>query len=410
MGGEHPEQSAEEALRESEYRYRNLFQAMAASFWELDFTPVGDMLRQLRAEGVKDYAAYFAEHPDFVRAMMRATRVIDVNDQTVVLFGRGDKAELLRPLDDYWPDESNHIYAASVLSAVMGKASYAAECKLRKLNGETFEALFTACFAPESVAVGKLLIGVIDISERVKAQAMLAQVQAEFAHAARVSMLGELTASIAHEVNQPLAAIATNAAAGLRWLDRPAPDIAEIRALTERIIADAQRAADIITRVRNMAGHRTPDPAPLAVNGVVEEAMQFLAHELQAQNVTLTLALARGLPLVLADRTQLQQVVVNLAVNAIQAMAQTPPAQRRLTVRTEFKDHSVNVSIEDKGSGIDAANLQRIFDSFYTTKTSGMGMGLPICRSILESYGGAIDVRNLESGGAAFWFTLPAQR
>lgn len=407
MGGEHPGQSAEEALRESEYRYRNLFQAMAASFWELDFTPVGDMLRQLRGEGVKDYAAYFAEHPDFVRAMMRATRVIDVNDQTVALFGRGDKAELLRPLDDYWPDESNHVYAASVLSAVTGKVSYAAECKLRKLNGETFDALFTACFAPESVAVGKLLIGVIDISERVRAQAMLAQVQAEFAHAARVSMLGELTASIAHEINQPLAAIATNAAAGLRWLDRPEPDIAEVRALTQRIIADAQRAADIITRVRAMAGHRTPDPAPLAINGVVEEAMQFLAHELQAQDVTLTLALARGLPLVLADRTQLQQVVVNLAVNAIQAMAKTPPAQRRLTLRTELMDNSVLVSIEDKGPGIDAANTQRIFESFYTTKASGMGMGLPICRSILESYGGAISVRNLESGGAAFLFRLP---
>lgn len=407
MGGEHPGQSAEEALRESEYRYRNLFQAMAASFWELDFTPVGDMLRQLRGEGVKDYAAYFAEHPDFVRAMMRATRVIDVNDQTVALFGRGDKAELLRPLDDYWPDESNHVYAASVLSAVTGKVSYAAECKLRKLNGETFDALFTACFAPESVAVGKLLIGVIDISERVRAQAMLAQVQAEFAHAARVSMLGELTASIAHEINQPLAAIATNAAAGLRWLDRPEPDIAEVRALTQRIIADAQRAADIITRVRAMAGHRTPDSAPLAINGVVEEAMQFLAHELQAQDVTLTLALARGLPLVLADRTQLQQVVVNLAVNAIQAMAKTPPAQRRLTLRTELRDNSISVSIEDKGPGIDAANTQRIFESFYTTKASGMGMGLPICRSILESYGGAISVRNLESGGAAFLFTLP---
>lgn len=236
---------------------------------------------------------------------------------------------------------------------------------------------------------------------------MLAQVQAEFAHAARVSMLGELTASIAHEINQPLAAIATNAAAGLRWLDRPEPDIAEVRALTQRIIADAQRAADIITRVRAMAGHRTPDPAPLAINGVVEEAMQFLAHELQAQDVTLTLALARGLPLVLADRTQLQQVVVNLAVNAIQAMAKTPPAQRRLTLRTELRDNSVSVSIEDKGPGIDAANTQRIFESFYTTKASGMGMGLPICRSILESYGGAISVRNLESGGAAFLFTLP---
>lgn len=404
--GEHPGQTAEEALRESEYRYRNLFQAMAASFWELDFTPVGAMLRELRAQGVKDYAAYFAEHPEFVRAMMHATRVIDVNDQTVALFGRGDKAELLRPLDDFWPEESNHVYAASVIAAVTGKASYATECKLRRLNGETFDALFTACFATETVAAGKLLIGVIDISERVRAQAMLAQVQAEFAHAARVSILGELTASIAHEVNQPLAAIATNAAAGLRWLDRPEPDVTEVRALTQRIIADAQRAADIISRVRAMAGHRTPEPTLLAINGVVEEAMQFLAHEMQGQKVALTLTLARGLPLVLADRTQLQQVIVNLAINAVQAMSQSE--HRRLTVRTSLHDGELNVSIEDNGPGITAADQQRIFESFFTTKSNGMGMGLPISRSIIESSGGAISVRNLESGGASFSFTLPA--
>lgn len=408
MNGDAHGQTAEQALRESEYRYRNLFQAMAASFWELDFTGVGAMLRQLRAGGVADYGAYFADHPAFVRQMMAATRVIDVNDQSVALFGRGDKAELFQRLDVYWPEESNPIYAASVVAAVSGKPSYASECKLRRLSGEKFDALFTACFPPETVANGKLLIGIIDISERVEAQAMLRQVQAEFAHAARVSMLGELTASIAHEVNQPLAAIATNAAAGLRWLDRAEPDVLEVRALTQRIIADAQRAADIISRVRAMAGHRTPEPALLAINGVVEEAVQFLAHELQGQSVTPTLELAKGLPLVLADRTQLQQVVVNLAVNAVQAMAPTAPLQRRLTLRTDFHDGCVHVAVEDTGPGLDAASEHRLFDSFFTTKTNGMGMGLPICRSIIETYGGAISARNLEAGGAVFSFALPA--
>jgi signal transduction histidine kinase len=407
-GGDQPTLSAEEALRESEYRYRNLFQAMAASFWELDFTPVGGMLRELRKQGVIDFAAYFADNPAFVRQMMHVTRVIDVNDQTVALFGNGDKAELFQTLDVYWPEESNQVYAASVLAAVSGKPSYATETKLRKLNGEIFDALFTACFAPETVANGKLLIGVIDISERVRAQAMLRQVQAEFAHAARVSMLGELTASIAHEVNQPLAAIATNASAGLRWLNRAEPDVAEVRALTQRIIADAQRAADIISRVRAMADHRAPEPARLAINGVVEEAMQFLAHELQGQSVTLKLDLGKGLPLVLADRTQLQQVVVNLAVNAVQAMAQTPTHQRRVTLRTSFSDGRVHVAVEDSGPGIDAVHQSRLFESFFTTKSNGMGMGLPICRSIVETYGGAISARNAESGGAVFAFTLPA--
>jgi C4-dicarboxylate-specific signal transduction histidine kinase len=136
--------------------------------------------------------------------------------------------------------------------------------------------------------------------------------------------------------------------------------------------------------------------------------MQFLAHELQGQSVTPKLHQGKGLPLVLADRTQLQQVVVNLAVNAVQAMAQTPTHQRRLTLRTSFCDSRVHVAVEDSGPGIDAAHQSRLFESFFTTKSNGMGMGLPICRSILETYGGAISARNAERGGAVFAFTLPA--
>ncbi|MGE0743318.1 MAG: ATP-binding protein [Hyphomonadaceae bacterium] len=406
-GGEQKGPSAEQALRESEYRYRNLFQAMAASFWELDFSPVGAMLRDLRKQGVTDFAGYFAANPAFVREMMRVTRVIDVNDQTVAMFGRGDKAELFQTLDVYWPEESNHVYAQSVIAAVTGKASYATECKLRKLSGETLDALFTACFAPEAVANGKLLIGVIDVSERVRAQTMLRQVQTEFAHAARVFMLGELTASIAHEVNQPLAAIATNASAGLRWLDRPEPDVAEVRALTQRIIADAQRAADIVSRVRAMAGRRAPEPAAISINGVIEEAMLFLAHELQGHSVALALALEKGVPAVLADRIQVQQVIVNLAVNAMQAMSATPAADRRISIRTQVHDGRVHIAVADTGPGIEAAHVHRLFESFFTTKSNGMGMGLPICRSILEAYGGDIRVANGEDRGAVFTISLP---
>jgi len=338
---------------------------------------------------------------------MRATRVLDVNEQSIVLFGRGDKAELLGTLEPFWPDASNHVFAGSIIAAVTGKPSYATECKLRTIDGREVDTLFTACFPPETVANGKLLVGVIDVSERVKAQAMLQRVQAEFAHAARVSMLGELTASIAHEVNQPLAAIATNAAAGLRWLDRDQPDLAEGRDLTARIIADAQRAADVITRVRDMAGHRTPEPSPISINGVIEEALVFLGHEIAAQRIAVTLTLTPGLPAVFADRTQMQQVVVNLAVNAMQAMAQTG-GERRLRVKSRRMDDEVVVTVEDTGPGIAPDAMSRLFESFFTTKSNGMGMGLPICRSILETHGGKLYAQNREEGGARFIFALKA--
>jgi signal transduction histidine kinase len=398
----------DQALRESEYRYRNLFQAMAAAFWELDFSGIGAMLRKLKTEGVRDYHAHFARHPEFVREMMRATRVLDVNEQSVTLFGKGDKKDLLTTVEPFWPEGSNAVFAASVVAAVAGKPNYVAETKLRRLDGSEFDAHFTACFPPDAVARGVLLIGVIDITERKQATERLQRLQADFAHAARVSMLGELTASIAHEVNQPLAAIATNASAGTRWLNRPTPDLDEVRTLMTNIVADAKRAADIIARVRGMAARRDPDAVPLSINGVVEEALQFLAHELQAQGATVRLNLAAPLPLVRADRTQLQQVLVNLVINAAQSMTQADAVRREIKIATRLATPmSIEVSIEDSGPGIAPEDQPRLFRSFFSTKTNGMGMGLPICRSIVESLGGNITAANGAQGGARFAFTLP---
>jgi len=337
---------------------------------------------------------------------MRATRVLDVNEQTVTLFG-GAKADLLTSVDPFWPETSNAVFATSVVAAVSGKPNYSAETKLRRLDGSELDAQFTACFPPDSVAKGILLIGVIDITERKQANERLRRLQADFAHAARVSMLGELTASIAHEVNQPLAAIATNASAGLRWLNRPTPDIAEVRALTTNIVADAKRAADIIARIRGMASARAPDQAPVAINGVVHEALQFLHHELQAQGATVSLDLAGALPPVTGDRTQLQQLLVNLIINAAQSMAKSP--RREITIATRLAaSDTIEVAVRDTGPGIPPENLDRLFKSFFSTKADGMGMGLPICRSIVETHGGGIKGANNPAGGACFTVTLPA--
>lgn len=401
--------ASEEALQNSEFRYRNIFRAMAVSFWELDFSGVGAMLRTLRKSGVQDFSAYFAEHPEFVRNMMRATRVLDVNDYAVMLQGRGDKKELLGNVEPLWPEASNAVYAASVIAAVTGQSGFSAETRMRKIDGTEFPAQFTASFSKEGVANARLLIGVIDISERVAAQEQLRHVQAEFAHAARLSTLGELAASIAHEVNQPLAAIATNASAGLRWLDRSEPNLEEVRALATRIAGDAKRAGDIITRIRGMATRRATETVPLSIRTVIEEAASFLRHDLQAQQVTLQLSFSRDLPLVLGDRTQLQQVVVNLAMNAAQAMAQSGADKRRMTISTVQQANEIVVTIDDTGPGISSEHIDRLFESFFTTKEAGMGIGLPICRSIVEAHGGRIVAENLTDGGARFSFTLPVQ-
>jgi len=251
-----------------------------------------------------------------------------------------------------------------------------------------------------------MLIGVIDVSAQKAAEAALAKVQSEFAHAARVSMLGELTASIAHEVNQPLAAIATSAAASLRWLAAAQPDLDEVRSLATRIVDDARRAGAIISRVRAMAERREPERVALSLNALVEEALAFLGHELRAQQVEAELRLEPGLPEVLADRTQIQQILVNLAVNAIQAMAESAPRRLVLTTAADGVGQ-VTLSVEDNGPGL-GDHAAKLFDSFYTTKSGGMGMGLPICRGIAEAHGGTIEADDSALGGARFIVTLPA--
>lgn len=397
----------EHARRISEFHYRNMFVALAAAFWELDFSGVTPILRDLRKQGVEDLTSYFAANPEVVRQMMRATRVIDVNDQTVALFGRGDKAALMRDVEPFWADSSLQVYAASVVASVKRVPGFSAETRLRRVDGTEFDGLFTVSFPPEGVATSKFLIAVIDISERVNAQEELRRVQAEFAHAARLSTLGELAASIAHEVNQPLAAIATNASAGLRWLDRPTPDLEEVKALAGRIAVDARRAADIIKRIRGMATRTAAEAAPLSMTAVIEEAAAFLRHDMQAQRVLLRLDLPPGLPLVRGDRTQLQQVVVNLAMNAAQAMAEGDRTRREVTLSARAKDGQVVVTVDDSGPGIPEDHFDKLFQSFFTTKDSGMGIGLAICRSIVEAHGGQIRAQNRAEGGARFVFNVP---
>lgn len=396
------------ALRNSEFRYRNMFSAMAASFWELDFNGILPLIRNLKKAGVTDYPAYFADNPQFVRELMRATRIIDVNEQTVALFGRGDKAEVMDAgLDHFWPEPATDVYAGSVIASLQRKPGFSAETRLRRIDGTEFEALFTVSFPAEGIVSSQFLVGVIDISDRVSAQQALRRVEAEFAHAARLSTLGELAASIAHEVNQPLAAIATNASAGLRWLDRPEPNLEEVRTLATRISADARRAADIISRIRGMAMRRTTEKAPLLLGPVIEEAAAFLRHDLQAQKVTMQLALQPYLPPVLGDRTQLQQVIVNLAMNAAQAMGQQGEGPRRVLISASRTGDEISIDVDDNGPGIADGHLDQLFQSFFTTKEGGMGIGLPICRSIVEAHGGRISASNREGGGARFRFTLP---
>ena len=277
---------------------------------------------------------------------------------------------------------------------------------LKTLDGREIYVLFTKSESHRLREAGEALLSIVDLTARMKAQRSLEEAQADLAHSARVSLLGELTASIAHEVNQPMTAIKTYGEAGLRWLNHTDPDMSEVRDVMVNMVEAADRAAKIIDRMRSMITPATIDRESVFLNNLVAEAMQFVVPELRKRRIESLLELQPGLREIHCDPIQLQQVVINLALNAAQAMERSPV--RRLVIRTSSVElDGLQLVVEDTGPGIDEAHVGRLFESFFTTKTSGMGIGLGVCQSIVEAHGGTISVMNRVDGGALAVIVLP---
>jgi PAS domain S-box-containing protein len=253
--------------------------------------------------------------------------------------------------------------------------------------------------------VGSLM----DVTAAKLAEVQLHQAQAQVAHIARVTSLGALSASIAHEVNQPLAAIVSHGEASLRWLNREVPRLDEVASSIRHVIANGKRASDIIQRIRALTSKTEQKKNLLTLNEVVEEVVPLVQREASGHYAVLRLDLAPDMPAILGDRIQLQQVIINLILNAVQAMATVDDRTRSVVVRSRVEggDHVV-LEVQDSGPGIDPETAAQIFEAFFTTKPGGMGMGLSICRSIIEAHGGQMRaVSRTPQPGAIFRFTLP---
>jgi C4-dicarboxylate-specific signal transduction histidine kinase len=246
-------------------------------------------------------------------------------------------------------------------------------------------------------------------ADRRKAEQAVLKLQGELAHVVRVTTMGELTASIAHEVTQPLTAIITNANACLRWLASDQPNVAEARASVTRIVRDGQRAADVIRRVRALVKKSPPQPTRQDVNDLLGEVLSLLHDELIGKRVEADVQLADDMPAVLGDRVQLQQVILNLVMNGVEAMSAVSDRPRTLVVASRvLETGDVSLTVRDCGIGFDPASAEKVFEPFFTTKVDGMGMGLSVCRSIVQSHGGQLWASMNEGAGATFHVALPA--
>ena len=321
----------------------------------------------------------------------REGHILEANDAFLQLVGydRDDLVGGRVRWTDLTPPEWRDRHARATAELKMTGAVQPYEREYFRKDGSRMPALIGSAAFDEQRDQG---VGfVLDLTERKRAEESLRKMQMELAHANRVATMGQLTASIAHEVKQPIAAAVTNAEAALRWLEARPPDLEEVRQALDRIVETGRRAGDVVARIRALMRKAPPQKDRVDLNAAIREVIELTRGEAVKNGVSVRAQLADGLPLVHGDRVQLQQVVLNLIINAVEAMSGVSEGARDLLISTgKAESGGVRVAVMDSGPGLAHASLERLFDAFYTTKPGGLGMGLSICRSIIDGHGGRL--------------------
>jgi two-component system sensor kinase FixL len=338
-------------------------------------------------------------------------RIVLVNTHVEELFGYEREELLGKPVEILVQERfaTRHPEHRAKFFAVPTARAMGADRELfgRRKDGSEFpvEIGLSPIQTPEGMLV---LAAVVDISARKLAEAEALQRREEIGHLSRVAVMGELTASMAHELNQPLSGIISNASAGQRFIDRGNVDPRELRELLTDIVADGRRAGEVIRGIRNMMKKGSLVRHRVNLNDLVTSVVHMVKWDATLRSCEVDTLLESDLPSIEADPIELQQVVLNLLINAFDAMRDTPLSRRKVVIVTERNgDNAIRASVRDYGTGIAAEARGRLFDHFFTTKSHGLGMGLAIVRSIVESHSGTIAGENIEGGGARFYFTLP---
>jgi len=393
-------------LKLSEHRYRSIFEQSHIGLFELDMRPLKMLLESVRARGVTDLEAFVTDNPEFRRQCAEAAIIIDANDATVRMLGGVRKADILGPIAPF-VRATGGMGLDRILALFIRAPSYQGTVRMNRLDGTPLTVLYGLVYPSDEDGFERIVAGMVDITERERAQYLLLTAREDLSRATRAAALGALSASIAHDLNQPIGALVMDAQSAMRWLEREPADMMAARRALERVVRNGNRASEIASRTRRklVEGRRTVTSVDL--RELAFETRDLLQHELEGSEVTLQVAKGDRVPTVDADRNELQQVLVNLILNAAQATVAGGRMPRMIGVSIrKVADGDVRLTVTDNGAGISEEDLPRLFDPFFSTKAQGMGMGLAICRSTIAAFGGTLGAENRTEGGAEFWFSL----
>lgn len=395
------------ALERSETRYRSIFEQNHVSLCELDVSELRNHLDDLRQRGVTDLEILAAWNSGFVSHCASLIRFTDANSATAALLGCRSPEALRGPIARFIPKQSE-ILLQIILATKSGDVRLEREIKLLRDDGREIIVLFVAAFPKDSLALHRVACAMIDVTERELAKQALEAAQGELARAGRVAAVGAVSASIAHEVNQPIGAVVMFAQACVRWLQADPPDIKSATNNAERVVQHSLRASQIIQRTRDQLKGAPRRPAALDMREVVTEVEGLLDRELTSATAKIFTDFSATHYGVIADRVEIQQVIANLVTNGLQAMSSVAGKAPEIHISIHDGDaETLLLAVRDIGTGIPHSSIPNLFDPFFTTKSEGMGMGLAICKSIVEAHGGSLSARNHQEGGAVFEVLLP---
>ncbi len=398
------------ALAQSEKRYRSLFQQTHVALCEMDFSAVWGLVMERRdGRGAEPIGPILAD-PPFLAACSRLIRFVDANDATLTLLGGPTRDLGLGPFDRVLGSRTD-ILLPMLARMAEGGGRFETQVRLTALDGREVTVILVMAFPDDGQAFDRVAVAMIDVTAREQAQEALSAAQGELARVGRVSTVGAVSASIAHEINQPIGAMVMSAQACMRWLKRDPPDLAAASLAAERAVRDGMRASEIVQRTREQLSSRARRTERVSLRRIIDDVVSLLDRELDASSTRVHTDAEDGPAIVIADKVELQQVLVNLLNNGIQAMADLPEARRQLRISLASPDPDrVVVTIRDQGRGISDENLSKLFNPFFTTRQEGMGIGLAICKTIVEAHGGTLQGRNGAERGAVFELVLPSER